>query len=258
MIYLQSDWTDAFRRGEPAWVSLKLNNGSEHGQLPPPVGGSSTAEWSGSGGFRARRLPGEPSSLEVTHPSSPDRHRFLAAADSLCVHTGAVTCLDVTRHGGLGLSCSADDTLRIWELETGAVRRELEGHLGQVYTCRWLPSGLVALSGGADMQLKLWSAETGQCHATLRGHTGAVQHTAILDRGRNIVSVGRDGRCKLWDVGQQSCLEDLVTGDSVLHCVTTMQTPPGLDPGLRQQPPNEREVGTEGRLLAVGAEDGSL
>ena len=51
-------------------------------------------------------------------------------------------------------------------------QRELTGHFGDVYTCRFFPSGIVVLTGGADMQLKIWSADKGLCAATLRGHKG--------------------------------------------------------------------------------------
>jgi len=57
------------------------------------------------------------------------------------------------------------------ELYCNAMQRRLEGHYGDVYTCRFFPSGVVVLSGGADTQLKIWSAETGQCAATLIGHS---------------------------------------------------------------------------------------
>jgi len=58
------------------------------------------------------------------------------------------------------------------------MQRRLEGHYGDVYTCRFFPSGVVILSGGADTQLKIWSAETGQCAATLTGHAaGAAKLT---------------------------------------------------------------------------------
>ena len=51
------------------------------------------------------------------------------------------------------------------------MQRHLVGHYGDVYSCRFFPSGVVILSGGADTQLKIWSAETGQCAATLTGHS---------------------------------------------------------------------------------------
>jgi len=54
------------------------------------------------------------------------------------------------------------------------MQRHLSGHYGDVYACRFFPSGIVILSGGADMQLKIWSAETGQCAATMTGHTQGI------------------------------------------------------------------------------------
>jgi WD40 repeat protein len=72
-----------------------------------------------------------------------------------------------------------------------AFQRTLEGHVGDVYKCRFFPSGLVVLSGSADMQLKIWSAETGQCPVTLRGHTAAITDMCIVDKGRNIISVSK-------------------------------------------------------------------
>lgn len=67
----------------------------------------------------------------------------------------------------------------------------LKGHVGDVYKCRFFPSGVVVLSGGADMQLKIWCAETGKCPATLTGHTMAITDVAIVERGRNIISVSK-------------------------------------------------------------------
>jgi len=59
------------------------------------------------------------------------------------------------------------------------MQRHLEGHFGDVYTCRFFPSGVVILSGGADTQLKIWSAETGQCAATLIGHTAGITRLLV-------------------------------------------------------------------------------
>lgn len=48
------------------------------------------------------------------------------------------------------------------------------GHVGDVYVCRYFPSGVVILSGGADCRVKVWSAETGACAATFTGHGGGI------------------------------------------------------------------------------------
>ncbi len=51
------------------------------------------------------------------------------------------------------------------------LQRTLEGHVGDIYTCRYFPSGIVVLSGGADLRLKIWSVQDGSCPRTLTGHT---------------------------------------------------------------------------------------
>ncbi|VDO72675.1 unnamed protein product [Schistosoma margrebowiei] len=98
-------------------------------------------------------------------------------------------------------------------------RRSLEGHVGDIYTCKFFPSGLVALTAGSDMQLKIWCLITGRCAATLGlnctnsnnknepgGHRTGILDTAIIDRGRNIASIDRLGWLRLWDVATQTCI----------------------------------------------------
>ena len=51
------------------------------------------------------------------------------------------------------------------------IQRHLDGHVGDVYTCRFFPSGVVVLSGGADCSLKIWSAQDGSCPRTFIGHS---------------------------------------------------------------------------------------
>ena len=119
-----------------------------------------------------------------------------------------VLSLDVTP-GGLAVSSDSEGKLKVWTTTNGEIRvgrqnpswqktywsepnivlqqdseanpvapcrfvfisqRDLEGHYGDVYSCRFFPSGVVVLSGGSDMQLKIWSAESGKCAATLTGH----------------------------------------------------------------------------------------
>jgi WD40 repeat protein len=58
-------------------------------------------------------------------------------------------------------------------------QRRLDGHCGDVNTCRFFPSGVVVLSGGADCQLKIWSAETGKCAATLIGHQAGIKSFSV-------------------------------------------------------------------------------
>ncbi|XP_014674763.1 PREDICTED: proteasomal ATPase-associated factor 1-like isoform X2 [Priapulus caudatus] len=207
----------------------------------------------GKCGFVARKR-----SIRITHHDSGTTATFLAAGDIFSnIHSNSVLSLDVTT-GGLGVSACSQDKLIVWETSTGQVRRMLEGHVSSIYTCRFFPSGIVVLTGGADMQIKIWSAETGQCAATLTGHTGGITGTAIVDRGRNMVSSSRDGTARLWDVGMSACLDTIANCGCMINCCAVHVVDNAIDLGEPDKCPSDREVMTEGVLLLLACEDGTL
>src|SRR5664280_1570758 len=54
---------------------------------------------------------------------------------------------------------SDDKILRLWNLETGACTRELEGHTSAVTDVAWSSDGRRALSGSSDNTVRLWDVE---------------------------------------------------------------------------------------------------
>ncbi|PAA68593.1 hypothetical protein BOX15_Mlig022838g1, partial [Macrostomum lignano] len=176
------------------------------------------------------------------------------------LHQGkAVNSIDVTP-GGIGVSSDAAGRLLVWDSATGEPRRRLEGHTGDVYTCRFFPSGIVAMSGGADCRIRVWACDTGACAAVIVGHVGGVVGLAPIERGRNLVSAGRDGVVRLWDVGQQRCLASYGEAASPPDPVNSLclVTPgPQLLPA-EAAPASDREIGTAGKAALAGHESGWL
>ena len=86
-------------------------------------------------------------------------------------------------------SASKDNTARLWNLKTGAqvaVVSGHEGHLDDIVSLAWHPSGNVLATGSMDTTVKLWyvGPGTGVRRAIKRSHaaahefwTNAVQHT---------------------------------------------------------------------------------
>ncbi|MPC21475.1 Proteasomal ATPase-associated factor 1 [Portunus trituberculatus] len=129
--------------------------------------------------------------ITITHTPTGLSTLFVAPTQTFNhIHAKSVMSLDVA-DGGLAVSVCAENKLLVWETETGLVRRSLDGHLFDAYSCRLFPSGVVVLSGSGDMQLRIWDAVTGQCPVVLKGHTGAVLDTAIVERGKNVISVSK-------------------------------------------------------------------
>ena len=113
----------------------------------------------------------------------------------------------VTPDGKRAVSASADNTLKVWDLETGRALRTLEGHSAWVHGVAVTPDGKRAVSASADSTLKVWDLETGRELRTLEGHS-----CCCLWRGGD---AGREaGGFRVW--GQDA--EGVGPGDAAARC----------------------------------------
>ncbi|XP_070605558.1 proteasomal ATPase-associated factor 1 isoform X1 [Erythrolamprus reginae] len=260
VLRIQSDWDQVLRRNEEeVWLSCRSPGKSTlygtltcHGLSPDGI-----PEIIASEGFDISAVTKK--SLIVSCPRENTSSKFLAPYTSFCrIHQKSTTCLDISSGGGLGVSTSADGSMKIWQAANGEVRRNLEGHVYDVNCCRFFPSGIVVLSGGMDARLKIWSAEDGCCVATFQGHKAGILDTAIVERGRNVVSSSRDGTARLWDCGRSTCLGIVADCGSPVNGIALNATDNSLNLGSPEDPPSEREVGTEGKMLLLAREDKKL
>lgn len=96
------------------------------------------------------------------------------------------------------MSGSRDMTLKVWDLESGAVFTTLEGHGGAVSRGAISPNGRHAISASWDKTMKLWDLESGRAIRTYEGHSRAVVGAAFSGDGRRIVSASYDNTLKVW------------------------------------------------------------
>jgi WD40 repeat protein len=123
-------------------------------------------------------------------------------------HTDWVSSVSMSADNRLGLTGSADRTLKFWDLSTGECLRTLQGHAEWVTAACLSEDGQLALSGSADRTLKVWDLATGQCLLTLEGHTNWVLAAALSTDKRFALSAGGDGRLRLWELAIGKCLRD--------------------------------------------------
>jgi WD40 repeat protein len=118
---------------------------------------------------------------------------------TLAGHTSDVDACAFSSDGSHIVSASSDETLKLWDANTGAELLTLAGHTNWVLACAFSPDGSCIVSASWDETLKLWDAQTGAELATLAGHTSNVQACAFSPDGSRIVSASADETLKLWD-----------------------------------------------------------
>jgi len=97
------------------------------------------------------------------------------------------------------ISGGLDQTVKVWDAETGNELMTLRGHKERVQSVAFSPDGKRIVSGSDDKTIKIWDAATGTELMTLLGHSDKVWFVAFSPDGKQIVSGSPDGTAKLWD-----------------------------------------------------------
>ncbi|KAF9976424.1 hypothetical protein BGZ73_008626 [Actinomortierella ambigua] len=90
-----------------------------------------------------------------------------------------------------------DNTLKMWDVETGECLDTLWGHVEGVWSLAF--DKLRTVSGSLDRTIKVWDTESGQCLYNLTGHEGPVTCVGLGDT--RVVSGSDDGAVFVWDFG---------------------------------------------------------
>jgi len=93
-----------------------------------------------------------------------------------------------------------DNTVKLWEVESGKEIRTLTGHTDDVFSVHFSPDGKCLASGSWDNTVKLWEVESGKEIRTLTGHTDYVYSVSFSPDGKYIASGSGDNTVKLWEV----------------------------------------------------------
>ena len=119
---------------------------------------------------------------------------------TLTGHTRPVTSVAVTSDGKRVISGSADNTLKVWNLETGEELFTLRGHTLPITSVAVTPDGKLAISGSWGKTLKVWDLEARKELFTLIGHTCMVTAISVTPDGKRVISGSLDKTLKVWDL----------------------------------------------------------
>nr|BEK63709.1 hypothetical protein KPHV_09360 [Kitasatospora purpeofusca] len=160
----------------------------------PTTASRPTASGPIASGPTASRPVAEPTAAWEEPP--PDARLLL----TMTGHDGEVLAVVTAPDGHTVATAGADQSVRLWDIGTGATTAVLTGHRGQVLGLALTPDGRTLATGSSDRTVRLWDTASGTTTATLTGHNDDVNAVTFADNGATLVSASGDGAVRLWDV----------------------------------------------------------
>jgi len=100
------------------------------------------------------------------------------------------------------------------DLERYRVIAQLAGHVGEVFSARWVAGGQIITAGG-DGTARLWDGSTGQLRKTYRGGSRFLADATLAPDGL-VMAGGADGLLRFWDPTSERLLWTLQAHTSYL------------------------------------------
>jgi WD40 repeat protein/transcriptional regulator with XRE-family HTH domain len=102
-----------------------------------------------------------------------------------------------------------DQTIKLWNIQTGQCTQTLSGETTLVRLLRFSSDGQYLASTSLDYGIRLWNIKTGYCLHILKGHVHGVSELVFSPDDRYLASSSFDQTVKIWDVTSGECLKTL-------------------------------------------------
>ena len=114
-------------------------------------------------------------------------------------HTDIVWSVAFSPNGKMLASASWDQSVRLWNVNTGRLLHTLTGHTNEVMSVAFSPDGNTLASGSWDGTIRLWNPRNGKLKRTLTEHAGGVASVAFSPDSNTLASGNADRTIRLWN-----------------------------------------------------------
>lgn len=146
-----------------------------------------------TGGYIVSRL--NPAALLQATRSQP-----AAVLRSITGHQGTIRTLVFTPDGRRLITGGEDQTIKVWNADTGQQLLNLTGHTSAIKTLVVKSDSSTLVSGSDDQTVKIWNLGIGQLLNTLQGHTSYLNAVVYSPDGQWLASASADQTIKLWNL----------------------------------------------------------
>ncbi|VDM39179.1 unnamed protein product [Toxocara canis] len=114
-------------------------------------------------------------------------------------HSEEITCYSTTTIGTLLVTGSADQSLKIWQIESGFLTQVLVGHEDIVRCCAIAEDERLVVSGGRDCQIIMWRVSTGDALLSINTNAPLTAISITADASVTFSGTGETGWIEAYD-----------------------------------------------------------
>lgn len=114
-------------------------------------------------------------------------------------HTNQIVDIQVSPDGRSLLSCSYDETIRLWDIASGNEVHCYKGHGNWVKAISFSRDGKKFVSCSLDGNAKVWDTNSGKQLINFPDHQTTIQAIAYSPTANRAISGSEDGAVRLWD-----------------------------------------------------------
>ncbi len=115
-------------------------------------------------------------------------------------HENGVKSIAISNSGQLAISASKDETVKVWDINSGTEIRTCYGHNNEVTSISFSPDDTQAISGDLDGTIILWDINTCQALHKFTTPGTEVKSVAWSPNNAYILSGHNNNIVKLWDI----------------------------------------------------------
>ncbi len=140
-----------------------------------------------------------------------NRAEFMGQSDdkTLLGHSSSIEVVRITANGRRAVSAAHDDTIRVWDVETGECERVIRTP-DAVFSLNITPDGQWAVSGDLYGEKRVWDLATGACERVLEDSdkvTSEVKglHISVTPDATRAAAGSVRGAIKIWSLETGAC-----------------------------------------------------
>jgi len=180
-----------------------------------------------------RELPWEALIQKCTR----DKPRDMVCLHTLVGHEDKISAVALSLDGRLAVSTGKDQTIRLWNTQTGKCVKVLTGHQDWIRDVALTWDGCYLLSGSWDTTVRVWNTGTGKCVRVLNDRIRSISRIAFHPLRKLAAIATEAGSVLLWDI-----VADRLVGNWLAH----------------QGSVNSVAFNRDGRYLVTGGDDAAI